>query len=317
MKYCSDNREVLNPRFVANSLKGIRHRFVFVLEVEYRNPQMVTEEGVIPPRYSIAGPMASLDPLRASVRDLIPLTKHKLELIKGWEKIHQFMYVLTPATDEHGWQYRSDFEDPHPDQQEPWAKEMDPELNVRRRIWMTTIGPADQLIFSKKKLAEGLQKRAKHLIMEGELLRHELTPGTLTKTWQKRYIYLYTNTVEIYTVSKADGGRKLAEIQLQECECHILFGSQSNDRPFAFAISHHSRSTALAVLDAGTPIVVVLYIHVFVSYASSFLSRKSRYTKALVCGDSLSVGVGDSRFVYVQLSLKSCWKIKISSYKQT
>jgi hypothetical protein len=238
---------------VASTLKGIPHRFVFVLEVECRLPPQV---GVVPPHYSVAGPMASMDPLKADFKDLIPLTKHKLEIVKQWEKIHQFVYVLSPDTDEHGWQYRSHYPEFVAEAEdvnggEPWNKANFAECNVRRRIWMATIGRADQLVFSKKKLAEGLTKRSKTLIMEGELLRHELTPGTLTKTWQKRYIYLYTNTMEIYTVSKQESGRKLAEIQLPECECHILFGSQSNDRPFAFSLSHHSRSTALAVLDAG------------------------------------------------------------------
>lgn len=264
IKFSGENREVLNPAFVASTLKGIPHRFVFVLEVECRLPPQV---GVVPPHYSIAGQMASMDPLKADYKDLIPLTKHKLELVKQWEKIHQFIYILSPDTDEHGWQYRSHFpeyaaeaeaplqvsvNDTNDIGYEPWTKENSPGCNVRRRVWMTTIGRADQLVFSKKKLAESLiSKRSKFLIMEGELLRHELTPGTLTKTWQKRYIYLYTNTVEIYTVSKQENGRKLAEIQLPECECHILFGSQSNDRPFAFSLSHHSRSTALAVFDAG------------------------------------------------------------------
>jgi hypothetical protein len=33
----------------------------------------------------------------------MPLAKHKLELPNGWERIHQYSYVLQPNTDEHGY----------------------------------------------------------------------------------------------------------------------------------------------------------------------------------------------------------------------
>jgi hypothetical protein len=41
--------------------------------------------------------------LMCRVEELMPLAKHKLELPNGWERIHQYSYVLQPNTDEHGY----------------------------------------------------------------------------------------------------------------------------------------------------------------------------------------------------------------------
>jgi hypothetical protein len=78
----------------------------------------------------------------------MPLAKHKLELPNGWERIHQYIYVLQPNTDEHGWQYRSEWCEAGiiTENDEQWVRTNAPGLDVRRRLWMITVVKRDDVV---------------------------------------------------------------------------------------------------------------------------------------------------------------------------
>lgn len=234
IKFCSENKNCLTPSFVSAALTGITHRFVLVLECETRLDPADAEKnaGKVPPRFAIGGPRATIDPRSAKIEELLPLAKHKLELPAGWEKVHQYIYVLQPSTDEHGWQYRSVWSDgPVTEKDEQWVKFNSHGLDTRRRLWITTVVRQDDHITAKNKLSEAFTIKPRGIIMLGDLYRQE--QRTLRKVWQKRFIVLTDNRLEIYVAS---GGKKVADLSLQECEIKMLFGVQCPGREFAFSI---------------------------------------------------------------------------------
>jgi hypothetical protein len=203
---------------------------------------------VAPPRFAIGGARATLDPRNAKVEDLLPLAKHKLELPTGWEKVHQYIYVLQPTTDEHGWQYRSVWSDgPLKDGDELWTRTNAPNLDVRRRLWMTTVVKRNELSTGKSKLSVALSTKKRGDIMEGELYRQE--SGALMKSWTKRYVVLTDTALTVYTDAKEKGGKKLSELPLTGCEAKMLFGVQCPGREFAFSI-RHTNGNLLGLFDA-------------------------------------------------------------------
>jgi hypothetical protein len=201
IRFSSENKNALTPGFVSTALEGITHRFLLVLECEtrmYSEGQQPSKHAIVPPRFAIGGPRATIDPRVAKVEELMPLAKYKLQLPDGWEKVHQYIYVLQPSTDEHGWQYRSEWSNgPLTDKDEQWVRSNAPGLDVRRRLWMATVVSRDLVVAAKRRLAEAISSRVRGVIMEGTLFRQE--QGALMKTWQKRHVVLTDDTIEIYT----------------------------------------------------------------------------------------------------------------------
>ena len=243
----SDKSHGFTPEFVATSLGGIAHSFLLVIESESR--ERVLDNTTVPPSFSIGGSQATKDPRNAALSELKALTRMQfLKFPDGWVQVHHFIYVLSPDTDEHGWEYRSQFSDGVlTDSDEQWSSIKQSKCFARRRVWMATMCKIEDVVMAKRALGEAVAKRHKTLILEGEIFRRENTPGSIVKTWQKRYIYLQSTCIEIYNLQKSDGGKKLAEIMLPECECAMIL---EGDHPYAFSISHHSRSTPLAFFDA-------------------------------------------------------------------
>lgn len=250
IRFCSDNKQALSPNFVSLALHGLTHRFVLILECETRMYNDNRRGPVVaPPRFAIGGARATLDPRNARVAELLPLAKHKLELPSGWERIHQYVYVLQPATDEHGWQYRSEWSDgPITEADEQWVKANSPGLDVRRRLWMITVVKRDDVVTAKRKLSEALTNRPRHAIIEGELYRQE--QGALMKSWPKRYVILYDDCIEVFSGGAPDaGGKKISEIAIVDCDAKMLFGVQCPGREFAFSV-RQLNGPVVALFDA-------------------------------------------------------------------
>ena len=238
IKYVSENKNCLTPSFISQALSGVTHRFVLVLECETRTDPSSADKnnGKVPPRFAIGGPRATIDPRNAKIDELLPLIKHRLELPHGWEKVHQYMYVLQPSTDEHGWQYRSRWSNgPLGEGDEPWVKNNQHGLDARRRLWITTVVRQDDLMTSKKKLEDNFKAKARGVIMLGELYRQE--SGTLRKIWQKRFCVLTDTKIEVYASS---GGKKIRDVSLADCDIKMLFGVQCPGRDYAFSIRENN-----------------------------------------------------------------------------
>lgn len=190
--------------------------------------------------------------MKCRVEELMPLAKHKLELPHGWERIHQYIYVLQPNTDEHGYIIRLivyvyvliqictlggniDQNGVMAPSQKvtnrlvvvlceaaiarclmsalQWMKVNSPGLDVRRRLWMITVVKRDDVVAAKRRLADALTNRTRHVVLEGELFRYHMPfeeiwttvtkinfrqePGALMKTWSKRWVTLYDDLIEV------------------------------------------------------------------------------------------------------------------------
>mmetsp|Transcript_23543 Transcript_23543/g.21418 ORF Transcript_23543/g.21418 Transcript_23543/m.21418 type:complete len:1061 (-) Transcript_23543:928-4110(-) len=240
------DRVYINPQFVSAALTGITHRFVLVLECEtrhYGDPNKQTK--FTPPRFSVGGPRANQDPRVVAVQQLLCITTNtnEIQIPSGWEKVHQYIYVKHTNTDDHGWQYRSDWSvgvlSP---QDEQWVGVNADGRDVRRRLWMTTVVRRDDVIRAKRILSESLQKARTGVILQGEL--YKLEQGALSKSWQRRLVRLFHDSLEFYS-----GNEKKGDLAFQGCDVKMLFGSQCPGRDYAFSI-RHPNGTVGVLLDA-------------------------------------------------------------------
>lgn len=79
-KLLDPKRILINPRFMMSSLKTITHRFVLVLECEYRVNAPKDVVSVAPPRFSVGGPRASKDPRTVTMTQLIGVSNKNPEI---------------------------------------------------------------------------------------------------------------------------------------------------------------------------------------------------------------------------------------------
>ena len=131
----------LNPTTIITALDGtgISCRFIFVLESEAHR------ECVQVPRFSVGGHLARLNPCVLPLADLHEISRNDHNAIIhpiGWNKLHHFIYVLGEDRDENGWEYRSDWSDGTPgEDDEQWCRvRKQGNANVRRRVWMASVG---------------------------------------------------------------------------------------------------------------------------------------------------------------------------------
>lgn len=84
---------------------------------------------------------------------------------------HQYIYVVHENTDEHGWQYRRDWNIAQVSnfnkENETWTSYAEPNTFVRRRIWMTTVVSRQDLIRTKRLLSENLSVDVGNVRMQG------------------------------------------------------------------------------------------------------------------------------------------------------
>lgn len=239
----------ISPQLVSQSLSGITHRFVLILECETRHyDEAASAQGrYAPPRFCVGGPRANQDPRIVPVRQLIGITnanRNDIQIPPGWEKVHQYIYVLHGNTDDHGWQYRSDWsEGVLEPQDEQWTGVHTDQHEVRRRIWMTTVVKRDDLIRAKRILSESLQRGSTGDVLSGILLK--LDQGYAGKSWQKRSVRLRLDNVEFF-----NGEVKTGDMSLSQCEVKMLHSSQCPGKDFAFTVRNLSGNMKV-IIDAG------------------------------------------------------------------
>lgn len=239
----------ISPQLVSQSLSGITHRFVLILECETRHYDESGNQRAryAPPRFCVGGPRANQDPRIVPVKQLIGITtvnRNDIAIPPGWEKVHQYIYVLHGNTDDHGWQYRSDWsEGVLEPQDEQWIGVHTEQHEVRRRIWMTTVVKRDDLIRAKRILSESLIKGSTGDILQGNLLK--LSDGSEGKSWLKRSVRLRLDGLEFWM-----GDANLGDMSLSTCEVKMLHGSQCPGKEYAFTVRDLSGDSKV-IIDAG------------------------------------------------------------------
>lgn len=278
----ANNKNAFSPTFISNTLHDISHRYVYVLECETRQydkaaVSLGNKQKYTAPRFAIVGTDSGAlqDPRNVDVKTLVPiLSSTPIILPSEWSKLHHYIYLLQSNTDEHGWQYRSDWYHGTPKAlDEQWVGENREGLDVRRRLWFITICQSQDVSKCKAILAESIRKHPRGIIMRGNLARSE--QGTLMKSWVDRHIVLKDDRLEVYTTEKMD--KRVAEYYIKGCSCKMLFGSQCPDREFAFSIRNNDGSIAI-LLDADTSREARRRWVVAISYQLSLLSPDMNFT---------------------------------------
>eukprot|EP01040_Poterioochromonas_malhamensis_P004390 gene4390-4706_t len=230
-----------NPHYFSAILDGITHRFILVMESEAAKGH----NGYVPPRFTVGGMNGTRDPRLSTLKQLmeVGVKKSALQIPPNWVMVHQFIYIIHENTDEFGWQYRHQwpYAVPGP-KDEPWSPKQNSSSRVRRRIWMTTVVPRQDLVRAKRYLAENLRIDNGMIKKQGDLYRYE--KGTLTKSWHKRKVVLYHNRLEFYS-----GNNKKGEVLLNDVEVKMLFESQCQGRKYAFSIRNATGAVGV-LLDA-------------------------------------------------------------------
>jgi hypothetical protein len=178
---------------------NITARFILVLESEANHNISVQV-----PRFTVGGPKANKQPDMIPLKELHQITKFDhgpVDVLKGWAKVHHFIYVVGEHTDINGWEYRSDWSDGPPgDNEEPWTSNRKNGALVRRRLWLCSCVRDDILADAKAALAAYLLDTINHdgdRFMRGDILRKEVGMFRI-ESFVKRHMVLYENRVEIF-----------------------------------------------------------------------------------------------------------------------
>lgn len=182
----------------------ITARFILVMECEQNEHIQVQL-----PKWCIGGEKATLEPNRCSLSDLRPISKSDhaaIDVKRGWSKLHHFIYVVDDHTDINGWEYRSNWSNGVPaEDEEPWTGNRTNQALVRRRLWLASCVKDDELISAKKVLAaymlENMTRKDERMI-RGDILRKEVGMWRSLK-WVTRHMVLYEDRVEIFQDSRA------------------------------------------------------------------------------------------------------------------
>jgi hypothetical protein len=134
--------------------------------------------------------------------------------------------VVQQSTDEHGWQYRSDWPKLALEgMDEPWSNNNATNADVRRRLWMTTVVKRDDILIAKRKISDLILSRQRGVILSGSLLRLEEGPGHVKK-WVSRTCSLHDEIIEIRDEVT---GSKIEELHVLGHQIKMLEG-------FAFSV---------------------------------------------------------------------------------
>jgi hypothetical protein len=184
------NTIVLTPQVVESALSRlaypIRARYLFVMESRcinnhqssYNKSGRVKSEkkGVNSvPHWTIGGKQGTKNPYYCKREELYEIDRKHIESIIsiGWSKLHSFIYILGTRTDSNGWEYRSNWdnddvvESANQALQEAEIEEWNSnprdaqgnDKHVRRRIWMTSIIPVQDLQRAQRCVHDYLQAR--------------------------------------------------------------------------------------------------------------------------------------------------------------
>lgn len=146
----------------------------------------------------------------------------------GWEKVHQYVYIMQSNTDDHGWQYRSKYSEGQlGPNDEPWVADNTENKHVRRRLWMTTVVKRSTLMQAKALLAKALQTSNGNHVLEGRL---EVFSSSL-RSWQPRYVKLFHNHIEIWTEDKSS---RISSALLTTYNIRMALHNNIDGKPYMF-----------------------------------------------------------------------------------
>eukprot|EP01038_Epipyxis_sp_PR26KG_P011239 gene11239-15080_t len=316
VKYIEPKRSLINPKFILAVLKGLRYRFVLVLECESRMSEKLGISPVTLPRFSVGGPRACRDPRTIPLNQLLGINNKRpeIQLPSGWLMLHQYIYVIQNNTDDNGWQYRSNWSESGivGNSEEQWVDTCNDDKLVRRRLWMTTVVKKEDIIRAKKMVTENLNGVKGDCIMQGFLFRYNsYVNANMTNVWQKGRVLLFHNKLEFYV-----GNDRKGETLLENCEVKMLFGSQCPGRNYAFSI-RNPNNTVSVLLDAESKESRRRWVHA-INYQLAIISPDINYppfdygpptgdfadNRVLLCGDLQKCSNQAKKWTTVHLQLK-------------
>jgi hypothetical protein len=256
-KLLDPKRNLINPRFMLASLKGVTHRFVLVLESEMKETAKREIKVLAPPRFTVGGPRASKDPRTVNLNQLIGVSNSlpEIQLPAGWFMLHQYMYIVQQNTDDFGWQYRSNWSDGAlRSSDEQWVDTFDDNKYVRRRLWMTTVVKRDDIITGKKMVYEELNKNKGEAIYQEFLLFYHPGPNENDPDWHRRKVILYHDKMEFFAENN-----KIGEATLHDCEVQILLNDDTMGKDNAFRIRHPNGAVDV-ILAADTRSIMLRWV---------------------------------------------------------
>jgi hypothetical protein len=256
-KLLDPKRNLINPRFMLASLKGVTHRFVLVLESEMRETAKREIKVLAPPRFTVGGPRASKDPRTVYLNQLIGVsnTLPEIQLPAGWFMLHQYIYIVQQNTDDFGWQYRTAWSDgPLKSSDEQWIDTHDDAKYVRRRLWMTTVVKRDDMIQGKKMVYEELNKSKGEAIYQEFLFFYHPGQTESDPDWHRRKVILYHDKMEFFAENN-----KIGEASLLDCEVCLLVGEDNMGKENAFRIRHPNGSVDV-ILAADSRAVMLRWV---------------------------------------------------------
>jgi len=182
-------------------LKGLSCRFILVMESEYRGVEPSTVN--LPPRFTIGGSKASLDPKMTKLSDLVEISSQKPLKTLPVGVVHQFIYQVNPSTDEFGWQYRSKWSDGVKYEDEQWAALFDEKKHfVRRRLWFTSL--VNDIMRAKQLLhSELTSEKRTEVIAQGLISFLDLRNNRALNDWQRMKILLRYDAIEVFVDDEA------------------------------------------------------------------------------------------------------------------
>jgi hypothetical protein len=224
-----------------DSMKGIKHRFLLLLESEMKSTAPEDIQNLAPPRFAVGGAQARKDPRTVRLDQLVGVSNkiQTLQLPPGWVMLHQYIYVVQQNTDEYGWQYRSTWSNGSIESkdEEGWVSMCDESKNVRRRLWMTIVVKQEDVMKAKRIVYEELNKSKGEALLQDVLSFYFVGGSFEEPSWRKCRVLLYQDRMELYAEFK-----KIGEVFLLDCEVQVLVGKASLGRDNAFRIRHPNGS---------------------------------------------------------------------------
>lgn len=237
----------LHPNFISSALNmdKIEHRFVLVMESESKknddydgeyeyekdiNNKLELLSNQPKHRFSINGHKGTLDPRKIQVSDLLEYDQNNV-IVTSADKVrlHNFIYVIRSNTDEHGWQYRTNWNEKTSN--EPWSEVQGDHHNVRRRMWLSTEVYKKDENKAHQALSRYIKSKPRGKIFDGDCYLQE--SGIFGKKWVKRYAEIKDNIISFHDI---DNGNKVRDYDFSDHSVNILIGLQTRGRDFPFSI---------------------------------------------------------------------------------
>jgi hypothetical protein len=244
-----------HPNFISSALNfdKIEHRFVLVMESEsksydsddeYDNDSSFDLELLSNQpkhRFSISGHKGTLDPRKIQVSDLLEYPKTGIATSTDKVRLHNYTYVIRSNTDDHGWQYRINWNEKTCN--EPWIGKKSDRHNVRRRMWISTEVYKKDENQAYQAITTYIKSKPRGKIFQGNCYLQE--SGIFGKKWVNRYAEIKDNIIIFHDINN---GNIVSDYDFSNHTINILIGLQSRGRDFPFSIRPNNNSNNSGLL---------------------------------------------------------------------